>query len=150
MLVGVIGGNKCNPEIAKIAEELGKQIAKNKWLLVCGGLGGVMEATCKGAKEAGGITIGILPTHDKSKANPYVTIPLATGLGYGRNAVLVSAADALVAVDGGYGTLSEIGLAIGAGKYIVGIQTWDIKGIQSVETPGEAIELLKTWQRLTK
>lgn len=126
--IGVIGGGTCSPEIYAIAQEVGREIARNGFSLVCGGLGGVMEAACRGAREAGGITIGILPNSDKRDANPYVDFVIPTGLGQARNVLVVHASDALVAVDGETGTLSEIAIALKVGKPIVGIKTWELEG----------------------
>jgi uncharacterized protein (TIGR00725 family) len=109
-------------------------------VLVCGGLGGVMEAACRGAKDAGGTTIGILPGADRAAANPFVDVAIATGLGEARNALVVRAADAAIAVGGGYGTLSEIALALKAGKPVVGIGTWDIRGVVAVPGAEAAVE----------
>jgi uncharacterized protein (TIGR00725 family) len=109
-------------------------------VLVCGGLGGVMEAACRGAKESGGTTVGILPGTDRSAANPYVDVAVATGLGEARNALVVRAADALVAIGGGYGTLSEVALALKAGKRVVGLGTWDVDGVESAGSPEAAVE----------
>ncbi|GBD99245.1 putative lysine decarboxylase [bacterium BMS3Abin07] len=111
------------------AEEVGKQIAEKGAVLVCGGLSGVMEYASRGAKSAGGITIGILPYDKTGRENPYIEIPIATGLGIGRNVIIARTADAFVAVNGEYGTLSEIAFALHLGKPVVGINTWDIKGI---------------------
>jgi uncharacterized protein (TIGR00725 family) len=108
--------------------------------VVCGGLGGVMEAVCRGAREAGGTTIGILPGADRAAANPFVGVAIPSGLGEARNALVVRAADAVIAVGGGYGTLSEIALALKAGKPVVGIGTWDIDGVISAPDPGTAVE----------
>lgn len=109
-------------------------------MLVCGGLEGVMEAACRGAKEAGGTTIGILPGTDRGAANPFVDVAVPTGLGEARNALVVRAADALVAVGGGYGTLSEIALALKAGKPVVGLGTWDVDGVEAADSPEAAVE----------
>jgi uncharacterized protein (TIGR00725 family) len=109
-------------------------------VVVCGGLGGVMEAACRGAKEADGTTLGLLPGSDRVQANPYVDVAVPTGLGEARNALVVRTADALVAVGGGYGTLSEIALALRAGKSVVGLGTWDIDGVQAAASPQEAAE----------
>jgi len=140
MIVAVIGGNYCSGEIAKIAYEVGKKIAQRKHILICGGLGGVMEAACRGAKDGGGLTIGILPGKDKSEANPFVDIPVVTAMSHARNAIITRTADVLIAVDGRYGTLSEIGLALATGKKVVGINTWDIEGVVSVGSVDEAMQ----------
>jgi uncharacterized protein (TIGR00725 family) len=108
-------------------------------VLVCGGLGGVMEAACKGAKESGGTTVGILPGLDRADANPYVEVAVATGLGEARNALVVRAADALIAIGGGYGTLSEVALALRAGKRVVGLGTWDVEGVEPAGSPEAAV-----------
>jgi uncharacterized protein (TIGR00725 family) len=108
--------------------------------LVCGGLGGVMEAACRGAKGAGGTTIGILPGSERAAANAFVDVAVPTGLGEARNALVVRAADAVIAVGGGYGTLSEIALALKAGKPVVGLGSWDIEGVVSVPGAAAAVE----------
>jgi uncharacterized protein (TIGR00725 family) len=146
--ISVIGAATCSPEISAIAHEVGEAIAAHGFTLVCGGLGGVMEAACRGAKEAGGITIGIIPTDKKEDANPYVDIVIPTGLGHARNVLIVHAADALVAVAGEAGTLSEIALALKTRKPIVGIQTWDVRGRIPMATGGReavtmALEMLR-------
>ena len=107
---------------------------------MCGGLGGVMEAACRGAKETGGTTIGILPSTDRSEANGFVDVAIPTGLGEARNALVVRAADAVIALGGGYGTLSEIALALKAGKPVVGLGTWEIEGVVAVSDPEAAVE----------
>jgi uncharacterized protein (TIGR00725 family) len=99
-----------------------------------------MEAACRGAKEARGTTVGILPGTDRNAANAFVDIAIPTGLGEARNALVVRAADALVAVGGGYGTLSEIALALKAGKRVVGLDTWDIEGVERAESPEAAVD----------
>ena len=109
-------------------------------MLVCGGLGGVMEAACRGAKEAGATTVGILPGTDRAAANAFVDVAVPTGMGEARNALVVRAADALVAVGGGYGTLSEIAFALKAGKRVVGLGTWDIEGVEAAGSPEAAVE----------
>jgi uncharacterized protein (TIGR00725 family) len=141
--IGVIGGGTCSAEIYEIAQEVGREIARNGCSLVCGGLGGVMEAACRGAREAGGITIGILPTTNKGDANPYCDLVIPTGLGHARNVLVVHASDALVAVDGETGTLSEIAIALKVGKPIVGIKTWELEGrIPLVQGGREAIAMI--------
>jgi uncharacterized protein (TIGR00725 family) len=122
-----------------MAETVGRLVARSGAALVCGGLGGVMEAACRGARAEGGTTIGILPGLDRSAANPYVEVAIATGLGEARNALVVRAADCLIAVGGAYGTLSEIALALKTGKRVVGLKTWEIKGITPVHSAEAAL-----------
>jgi uncharacterized protein (TIGR00725 family) len=98
-----------------------------------------MEAGCRGAKGAGGTTVGILPGLDRSEANPHVDVAIATGLGEARNALVVRAADALISIGGGYGTLSEVALALKAGKLVVGLGTWDVEGVEAVDSPEQAV-----------
>lgn len=143
MNIAVVGGHKCTQENYKIAQEVGALIAKEGWILICGGKTGVMEAACKGAKENGGLTVGILPESDSKDANAYLDVKLPTGLGYARNFLVVRAADAVIAIDGEYGTLSEIAFTFNDPRPIVGIDTWDIKGLKKVNTAGEAINYLK-------
>ena len=141
--IGIIGGHKCTKRIAKIAEELGRLIAKQGWVAVCGGGSGVMEAVCRGVKQESGISIGILPTPDKSIANKYLTVALPTGIGYARNFFVVRASDILIAVGGSYGTLSEIAFALSEGKEVIGIYSWDIKGVKKVQSPADAVRHIK-------
>ncbi len=141
MIISVIGAGSCSKEIYALAEEAGKLIALNGAILVTGGLGGVMEAASKGAREAGGITVGILPGFSKDEANSYVDIPITTGLSHARNVIVARSADALIAIAGEYGTLSEIAIALKLGKPVIGIKTWDsVDGIIHVQTPSEAIK----------
>lgn len=141
--IGIIGGRYCSEKTDKIAEELGRLIAKQGWSVVCGGRGGVMEAACRGAIQAGGATIGILPDSTDAKANPYLTYTIKTGMGEGRNVIIVHSSDVLVAVDGKYGTLSEIALALARRKKVLGMGSWDIPGVEKVKTPQEAIARIK-------
>jgi uncharacterized protein (TIGR00725 family) len=122
-----------------LAEAVGRELAVRGAVVVCGGLGGVMEAACRGAKEAGGLTVGILPGTDRAAANPFVDVGIPTGLGEARNALVVRAADAVIAVGGGYGTLSEIALALKAGKRVAGLDSWEIDGVLAVDHPGDAV-----------
>ena len=115
-------------------------MARRGAVVVCGGLGGVMEAVCRGAQEEGGTAVGILPGLDRSAANPHVSVALATGLGEARNALVVRAADALIAIGGAYGTLSEIALALKGGKRVIGLGTWDIEGIELADGAEAAVE----------
>lgn len=146
--IGVVGGGSCSPDIYELACEVGVEIAKRGYRLVCGGLAGVMEAACRGAREAGGITIGILPGVDKQDANPFVDVIIPTGLGHARNILVVHASDALIAIDGGAGTLSEIAIALKVGKPVVGIRTWDLEGKVIMATRGREAVALAT-KRLT-
>lgn len=138
--IAVIGPADCSPAIASIAYRAGRKIAESGAILLSGGRTGVMEASCRGAYEAGGTTVGILPGNDPESANRFVRIPLATGLGHARNAVIVQSADAVIAVSEGYGTLSEIALALKMQKpvYGIGIKTV-LEGVQPVQDPEQAI-----------
>lgn len=139
--VAVIGGNKPSPEFLDLAYRVGQLLASRGAILVCGGLGGVMEASARGAKEAGGLTIGLLPGKEREEANVYIDIPVVTGIGYNRNSMVVLNADTVIALDGEYGTLTEIAFALIFGKKVIGLKTWDIKGVIPVWTPEEAVEL---------
>ena len=142
-MIGVIGAGSCNDEIYEMARKVGDGIAKAGAILVCGGLGGVMEAACRGAYEAGGQTVGILPGPDRTQANPYVTVPIVTDLGHARNILIVRSSHVLVAVSGGYGTLSEMSIALKLGKPLIGLHTWpDIEGIHYVTTPEDAMDAI--------
>ena len=138
--IGVVGSGQCSLEIEKLSEEVGREIAKKKALLICGGLGGVMEASARGAKKEGGMTVGILPGFSFEDANPFIDIPIVTGLSHARNVLVVRSSQAIIAVEGGYGTLSEIGIALKLGKPVIGLRTWDVsKKIVTVETPKDAV-----------
>jgi len=143
MNIAVVGGSKCSKKSYKIAEDLGNLIALAGWVVFCGGGMGVMEAVCKGAKANGGVTVGILPGSEKNKANKYVDIKIPTALGYARNILVVRAADVVIAIDGKYGTLSEISFALNEGKSVLGIDTWDIKGIIRKKNPQDVIKYIK-------
>ena len=148
-IIGVIGGCSCPAEIAKQAEEVGKGIALGGAILICGGLGGVMESACKGAKSVGGTTIGILPGMDKEDANDYVDIPIATGISIARNIVIINTADVVIAVDGGYGTLSEIAFSFNLQTPVIALHTWHLESAGKLDdelffrvtNPKEAIKL---------
>ena len=148
-IIGVIGGSVASPNILQMAEEVGAEIARNGAAVVCGGMTGVMEAVCKGARREGGLTIGIIPSDNKSDANLYIQIPIVTGMGMGRNVMLVKTADALIAVGGEFGTLSEIAHALNIGKKVVGLRTWKLEkahtkpipNLIEVETPKKAVAL---------
>ncbi len=144
--IAVIGGSQCSSKEAQLAEEVGRELARQGAILICGGLGGVMEAACKGAQAEGGITIGILPGESRQAANPYVQIPIATGIGYARNVAVVKSAQAVIAIGGNYGTLSEISHALQGGIPVIGLNTWSLSrnnqtdnSIISAQKPGEAV-----------
>jgi uncharacterized protein (TIGR00725 family) len=140
--VAVVGaGGDVAPALLPAAEAVGAQLARRGAVLVCGGLGGVMEAACRGARAEGGETLGILPGEDRSVANAWVGVAVATGLGELRNGLVVRAADAVIAIGGEYGTLSEIALALKAGKRVVGLASWDIPGVLAAADAGEAVAL---------
>jgi hypothetical protein len=143
MNVGVIGGYECSKKEYKVAQTLGRLIAKEGWILICGGHSGVMEAACLGAKKNGGLTVGILPSSGGEGANPYLDVKIPTGLGYARNILVVRASDVIIAINGKFGTLSEIAFALCEGKPVLGIETWNIKGIIKVKNPQEAIRVVK-------
>ncbi len=127
-IIAVVGAGSCDDKIYLLAEKAGELLAQKGYAIICGGLGGVMEAVCKGARSGGGFTIGILPGDNTSDANPYVDIPVATGMGIGRNIIIIRTARAVLAIDGQYGTLSEIAYALQLKKPIVGLQTWEVSG----------------------
>lgn len=143
MRVSVIGGSQCPPAVAETASAVGRQLAEREHVLVCGGLGGVMEAACRGAAGAGGHTIGIVPGESRATANAHVDTAIATGLGNARNVLVVLNGDGVIAIDGGAGTLSELGHALDAGRPVAGLGTHRIEGLEGiahVETPRAAIE----------
>jgi uncharacterized protein (TIGR00725 family) len=140
-IIGVIGAGTAGDDILQMAEETGRLIAEEGCLLICGGMGGVMEAAARGAKGAGGTTIGILPQPDRHTANPYIDIPIATSFGEARNLIIVRTADLLIAVGGEYGTLSEIAFALKAEKPVIGLHSWEIKGVIKAESPAGAVEI---------
>lgn len=146
-IVAVIGGATCTEQEAGWAEAAGRALAQRGALLVCGGRSGVMEAACRGAKAAGGLTIGLLPGMDRGAANPYVDIAIPTGLGEARNAVIIRSAQATIAVGGEYGTLSEIAFALKQGLPVAGLGTWHLSregapadAIFRASSPEEAVE----------
>ena len=146
-IIGVIGAAECSDELAKAAEEIGREIARRKLMLVCGGLGGVMEYAAKGAKESGGTVIGVLPVASTDSANPYVTIPIATNMGHARNVIIAHTADMLIAVGGGYGTLSEIAIAKKLGKRVLGYKSWQIDGVENTDELRKILDNLNDKRR---
>ncbi len=150
--IAVIGGSQCSKEEAKLAEAVGCELARRGAILVCGGLSGVMEAACKGAQSEGGITIGILSGDSRQAANPYVQIPIVTGIGYARNVIVVKSAQAIIAIDGNYGTLSEISHALQNGIPVIGLNTWVLSkngqqdnSIILAQDPTEAVDKALDW-----
>jgi len=139
--VAVIGGHQPDQESLDIAYETGRRLAESEAILICGGLTGVMEAAARGAKEAGGLTIGILPGTNPEEANPFIDLGLATGLGFNRNSMVVLNAGSVIAIDGEYGTLNEIAFARIYNKKVIGIKTWNIEGIITASSAKEAVEL---------
>ncbi|MBI2867001.1 MAG: TIGR00725 family protein [Chloroflexi bacterium] len=147
LIISVIGGSTVTPDVGDHAEAVGRELAKRGAVVVCGGLTGVMERVCKGAREAGGLTIGILPGDDRKAANPHVAIAIPTGMGVARNAIVVKAGQAVIAIDGSYGTLSEIGIALAEGIPVVGLDTWGLmqngqphNGFIAASDPVDAVE----------
>ena len=142
--VGIIGAGTCDDSIYELARKVGFEIGKRGWTLICGGLGGVMEGAARGCSESSGVTVGILPGLKKESANTYIHIPIPTGLDEGRNLLVIRASDILISIAGGYGTLSEIALALKMRKKVIGLMTWrDIPGVHYVSGYREAIEMLE-------
>jgi uncharacterized protein (TIGR00725 family) len=143
MRVSVIGSSQCSDRGAERAAAVGRRLAERGHDLVCGGLGGVMRHACRGAREMGGHTIGILPGSDRSAANPHVETAVATGLGGARNVLVVLNGDAVIAVEGAAGTLSELGHALDVGRPVAGLSTHqveDLDGIAHVDSPVAAVD----------
>jgi len=140
--VAVVGPGEASPAELHTAEEVGAGLAAAGAVVVTGGLGGVMEAACRGARSRRGRTLGILPGDDRDAANGWVEIAVATGLGELRNGLVVRAADAVVAIGGGHGTLSEVALALKLGRPVVGLGTWEVHGVDHVSTPEDALALI--------
>ena len=141
--IAVIGGSDISPETAALAREVGREVAETGAVLLCGGLGGVMAAAAQGAQAAGGVSLGILPDGDRRRANPYLTYAIATNLGHARNVLIAHSADALIAVDGSHGTISEAAIALKLGKPVIALNvTWDLPGLQRAATPAAAVALV--------
>jgi uncharacterized protein (TIGR00725 family) len=148
MRIGVVGPHQCSADEAKLGHDVGAGIARAGAILVCGGMGGMMQAASEGAKSAGGTTVGILPVEDAAEANPFIDVPLPTALGPFRNMLVVRACDAVIAIRGAYGTLSEIAFALRLGVPVVGLNTWSVSregevdpGIHVARDPAEAVAL---------
>jgi uncharacterized protein (TIGR00725 family) len=147
--LAVIGGFEADKLNLETAYQVGREIAHRGAVLICGGLGGVMQAAAKGAWDAGGITIGILPGPDRVAANAFLTYSLATNLGHARNIIIAHSADGLIAVDGSYGTISEVAIALKLRKPVVGLKVeWQLDGMKPAATPEEAVELI--WRELDR
>ena len=147
MIISVVGAGEPSPEIAEMAEQVGRGLAERGATIVCGGLGGVMAAACRGAKSVGGTTIGILPGSDPGDANEWVDIPICTGVGYARNVMVVKSGRAVIAVGGAFGTLSEIAHAVGDGIPVIGLETWTMsrngsadRSIVRAHSPADAVD----------
>ncbi|MFL5863052.1 MAG: TIGR00725 family protein [Solirubrobacteraceae bacterium] len=137
--IAVVGASRPSPEQEQAAEEVGRGLGAAGAIVITGGRGGVMAAASRGAHEAGAVVVGILPGRDRRDANEWVSVALATGMGELRNGLVVGGADAVVAVGGAYGTLSEIALALAAGVGVVGYDTWAIEGVELADTPAAAV-----------
>ncbi len=140
--VGVIGAGECDDSLAQMAKEIGQGIARMGAILICGGLGGIMAAACEGARQEGGLTVGILPGTHRGEANQFVDIEIVTGIHEARNLIIIRTADVLVAIGGSYGTLSEIGFALKMNKPVIGLKTWDIPGVLKVTSVEEVLQLV--------
>ena len=126
IFISVIGASKCSAKEARLAEEVGRELAKRGVVVICGGLTGVMEAVCRGARSEGGLTVGILPGNSRNDANQYVSIPIITGIGYARNSIVAISGQAVIAIGGKYGTLSEIAYALQEKIPVIGLGTWKL------------------------
>ena len=143
-IISVAGGSVCSEEIYKLAYDLGYLLAKNNFAILCGGLSGVMTAVCEGAIKAGGLTIGILPTYDPNTANPFIKIAIPTGLGKARNVIVANSGEVLVAINGHYGTLSEIALALNLNKPVISLKSWiPDDRVYKAETPEDVLNIIK-------
>ena len=137
MRVSVIGGQEAQGEALRTAFEVGRELGRRGHVLICGGRGGVMREACRGAKESGGLTIGILPGEDTSDANEFVDVPLPSGVGFARNVMVARAGEGVIAIGGNYGTLSELAFALISGRPIVGLETWELRDAMGQEPPIE-------------
>jgi uncharacterized protein (TIGR00725 family) len=159
LLIAVIGASQAGSAELKAAEEVGRLIATSGATLVCGGMGGVMEAACRGASAEGGLTVGILPGENSQGANEFVQVAISTGIGYARNLAVARSARAVIAIGGSYGTLSEIAYALQGGLPVIGLDTWRISrdgkrhdAIIAATSPADAVEkalelIGETWQK---
>jgi uncharacterized protein (TIGR00725 family) len=148
MYVSVIGAGECADDLADKAFEVGSLLARRGHVLVCGGLGGVMDAAARGANGEGGMVVGILPDDDRRRASAWLTVSIPTGMGQARNALVAGSGDAVIAIGGGYGTLSEIGFALKLGRPVIGLDTWELDesraargNLVQATSPAEAVDL---------
>ncbi|UCE44878.1 MAG: TIGR00725 family protein [Methanobacteriota archaeon] len=148
-MVGVIGASMADEELSAIAEEVGRELAVSGAAVVCGGLTGIIESVCRGASAEGGVTIGIIPSDSRQDANPFVQIPIVTGIGMARNSVIAKTAEVFIAIGGQFGTLSEIAYALSMGKTVVSIRSWNLEkasatplhGLIHEDNPKRAVEI---------
>ena len=141
-VIAVVGAGKCSKKLRDMAAEVGKYVAENGGVIVCGGLGGIMEGAARGAKEAGGVTIGILPTDNKDDANEYIDFVIPSGFGEARNMLVIRTADVVIAFPGKFGTLSEMAFAMQAKKPVISVNAWKLgEDIVQAETPEQAAKL---------
>jgi uncharacterized protein (TIGR00725 family) len=144
-MIAVIGARDIDDEIFEIAEQMGQLLAENGYTVICGGLSGVMEAVCKGAKEKNGHTIGILPGNNPGEANPYIDVAIATGMGISRNLIIIRSSVAVIAISGGFGTLSELAFAMQLEKPVIGLRTWEVsENVEIASDPEDALEKLQS------
>lgn len=140
--IAVVGAGECTADVRALAEELGREIGRHGMILVCGGMGGVMEAAARGARAAGGLTVGVLPHYERTGANQWLDIVIPTGFGHGRNVIVAASGDAVIALPGEYGTASEIALALKLGRCVVALGAWnDHPGVLHAHSPREALDL---------
>jgi len=141
-IIGIIGAGDAGKEDLELAQAVGEGIARRGYTLLCGGMGGVMEAACRGAKSKNGTTIGILPGNSKTDCNSYIDYPIVTGMGHGRNVIVAGSSDVIIAIGGSFGTLSEIAFALRLEIPIIGLNTWDVSSnIKKAQTPELAVNL---------
>lgn len=141
--IAVSGAGQCSEPVLRLAEDVGREVARHNAVLICGGLGGVMEAAARGARNAGGLTVGILPTYDRDAANQWLDVVIPSGLGHARNVLVVASGDAVIALPGEYGTASEIALALKLGRSVVALEAWqDYLGVLHATSPAEAVSMV--------
>ncbi len=141
MQIGVIGASSATAQGVRLSEEVGRELARRRVTLICGGLGGIMEGAARGARQEGGTTVGILPGDSPLEANPFIGVPVVTGLSHARNVIIARSSHALIAIEGEYGTLSEIAIALKLGKPVVSLHSWNIsEDVIPADTAREAVD----------